>query len=207
VLSAEDTDFLEVLTHKLRILSANQIARGWWPGRPLASVRRHLLRLIDGGFLRVVNAAVEQELPLDGPLCTWNPGDPPPHFGALAHVARKRANRPRSTAELYGATPRAARLLGGLPGNIKLGSLNHDLNLGALYLKLRDRLPAYAADWVGEDLLVPEKGGDVCADVELRDAAGTTYRVLEFAGSSYKAERFERIHDDCAFRALPLEVW
>ncbi len=202
-----DTDLLESLTHRVRFLSAEQIARTWWADARLELARRRLRELAQEGWVRIFAAPLPPELPLTEPLATWEPGAAPPHFGALAHAAQRRKGGDTRATELVAATTRAERVLGGRAGLFKLDSLFHDLNVGALYLRVRSENPEDAENWVSEDQLVPEKGGDVCADVELRDDAGRAYRVLEFAGTSYKAERFERIHDDAAFRGIPYAVW
>lgn len=202
VLRAQDTEVLEALTHHVRFLSGEQIARTWWPGAPHRA-RPRLRRLAEEGWLRIQPALLPAELPLARPLAVWAPGDAPPHFGKMAHAAQQRGKGERHATELYAATTRAVAVLGGRAGAFKPDSLFHDLNVGALFVRLLRQAPEEAENWVGEDALVPEKGGDVCADVEFHDRNGRAYCVLEFAGTSYKAERFERLHDDAAFRALP----
>lgn len=207
MLRAADIPCVETLTQKLRFVSVHQAATMWWPGRRPTTVRQHLNALTRDGWLSRLATTVGPPLPLERPLCTWRPGDSPPDFDALAYAAQRRAPTNRVPMELFAATPAAARRFGGHTGQFKLGSLFHDLNVAELYVRLflKDRPAAQA--WIGEDLLVLDRGGDVCPDVELRGSDGRPYRVLEFAGTSYKAERFARLIDDCAFRGLPMEVF
>jgi len=203
-----DGQVLEVLTHHLRFMGTRQIARAWWDSRPPHEATQRLRHLTQRGWLRSLTLPLVPELSLATPLFAWEPGQPPPHFGALAYEARRRATTtsPEIT-QLFCATPQAARAFGGRPGSFKLDCLHHDLNVAALYVKLRTQSPEDAENWVGEDALVSDKGGDVCPDVELHDVRGRVYYIHEIAGSSYKAERFERLHDDGAFRAIPYSIW
>ena len=206
MLRARDTDVLEALTHYVRFLSSDQIARAWWRDNP-ERARPRLRELARAGWLRMLAAPLPAELPLRSPLAVWAPGDEPPHFGRLAHAAQLRGKGERQQTELWAATTQAERVLGGRAGTFKPDCLFHDLNVGALFVRLQMEHPEEVENWVGEDALVPTKGGDVCADVEFHDVNGRAYRVLEFAGTSYKAERFERLHDDAAFRSLPYSTW
>lgn len=207
MLRAADIACVETLTQKLRFLSVEQAARMWWPGRRHSTVRHHLRTLADEGWLLRLTTAVPPALSLVQPICSWSPGEEAPDFDALAYTAQKRAPRARTSMDLFAAAPAAARRFGGRAGGFKLGHLFHDLNVAALYARLFTEDPASAEAWVGEDRLLLERAGDVCPDVELRTPDGTPYRVLEFAGTSYKAERFARLLDDCAFRQLPMEIF
>jgi len=207
MLRAADIACVETLTQKLRFLSVEQAAGMWWLGRRHSTVRRRLLALADEGWLSRLTTVVPPALTLAYPLCSWSPGDEAPDFDALAYAAQNRAPRARTSVDLFAATPAAARRFGGRAGAFKLGHLFHDLNVAALYARLVAHDPAYAQAWVGEDRLLAERAGDVCPDAELRTPDGTPYRVLEFAGTSYKAERFARLLDDCAFRRLPMEIF
>lgn len=196
---------LSTLTLKVRLLSIRQAARTWWDG-DLGAVSRRAETLAAAGWMRRDAVTVHPELPLEEPLFIWHPGDREPHFGALAYKAAARFEDRSEQAVILRATRKAAQLLGGEAGPLKLPSLTHDLQLGALYLRfLRDR-PADAANWLSESGLAPSREGEVLPDAALTDDAGDVCRVIEFVGR-YPPERLRRIHDDCVSRDLPYELW
>lgn len=208
VLTERDEALLQALVIKVRLFSLRQIARQWW-NDDLANSRRRLRQLVNANLVISAQVVARSVLRLAGPVIQWKPGDPPPNFGAVAHLfqqrLRKVAARPTG---VFIASERAARLFGGrCRGELSHPSqATHDLGVAAMWLFLAEHSPPMAMNWVGEDLLAHTRRGQKCPDAFLVEATGTISRVLEYGGD-YDYERVERFHNDCAERQLAYEMW
>ena len=80
------------------------------------------------------------------------------------------------------------------------------MQLAGLYLHFLRHRPADAEAWISEATLAAERQGQILPDAALTDDAGVVRRVIEWTGR-YTAERLRRLHDDCADRGLPYELW
>ena len=92
----------------------------------------------------------------ESPLASWRPGDSAPDVGAVAYRCQDRwRRRPPRPCTVWVATERAARLFGGVRrGELRQpAQATHDLGVAAVWLRLREVSPEWAAAWRGEDLL------------------------------------------------------
>lgn len=206
-----DHELLETLGRKVRMLALEQIASTWWPDSrgSVTQARRRMLQLCEAGSLDRYDVLAHGFLELTKPVITWNMGDPPPDFGAVAWQLNHRwpPVAPRRTV-LFMATERTCNLYGGplTPRRPKPGQVTHDLHVGALYLRLLQADPVSAEAWVGEDTR-PKSGfglKDPDAILEYRD--GRPSLVVEFGGR-YDRGRVEDFHRDCKKRNRAYELW
>ena len=89
------------------------------------------------------------------PIASRSPGQSAPDFGALAWQLEERwRNVASRRVTICWATSRAARLLGGLaPFERRATQLEHDLGTAGVLVRLHERQPELADQWVGEDIL------------------------------------------------------
>ncbi len=207
-MTTRDEAVIATLTLKVRVLSLAQAARSWWTSSPdgQREARRHLDRLVAGGWLVRHAATAHLELPLEAPLHVWQVGEATPPFGSLSYRLVHRWSGASEQVLAYTSTKQAARVYGGTAAAVKPSSLTHDLHVGALYLRFLRERPEDAEGWISEDTLAPEREEQVLPDAAVADANGVLRRVIEFGGS-YPAERLARLHEDCAARGLPYELW
>ena len=204
-LTNRDREILLTLTHKVRLLSLDQIARSWWPSSSPGAARARLSAL--PALLHRLTLNAHPELTLPGPLFTWRPGLPTPPFGALSYRLKKRWNQAVKPTTVYIASEKAARYFGGCGGKLRRPlQATHDLHVAQIYLRLLNADPALAALWVSEERFAPERRREKLPDAVLRDAAGNLILVIEFGGA-YDAKHVERVHLDCVTRSLPYELW
>lgn len=210
-----DREILLALTHKVRLLSLEQIARTWWNASPVgvASARKRLATLTakdspsSEQFVLRLRVNAHPELNLSGPLLTWKPGELTPDFGALSYRLKNRWTEAIRPTTVYIATEKAARYFGGFGGKLRRPlQVTHDLHVARIYLHLleTDREAAWA--WVSEEQFAPERRHQKLPDAVLRDRNGKVTLVIEFGGS-YDTKHVERVHLDCVTRSLPYELW
>lgn len=212
-LTDRDREILIALTHKVRLLSLEQIARTWWSDSPsgLATARKRLAQLSNPAshpyVMQRMKLNAHPELMLSGPLFTWRPGDPTPPFGALSYRLKKRWKQAIKPTTVYIATERAARHFGGYGGKLRRPlQATHDLHVSQIYLQMLKTDPALAKLWVSEERFAEERRREKLPDAVIRDALGNIILVIEFGGA-YDAKHVERVHDDCVTRSLPYELW
>jgi hypothetical protein len=216
-LTDRDREILIALTHKVRLLSLEQIARTWWGASPsgIATARKRLTLLtgkaaVNSAYTNVMRRLrlnAHPELKLSGPIFTWSPGDPAPPFGALAYRLQTRWKEAVRPTTVYIATEKAARYFGGFGGKLRRPlQATHDLHVAQIYLHFLTTDPARAAAWVSEERFAPERRHEKLPDAVLHDAHGNITLVIEFGGA-YDAKHVERVHRDCVTRSLPYELW
>ena len=207
VLNHRDEELLSTLTLKVRLLTVAQIARTWWDGTKGNSAAAHRVQeLAAAGWLRRDAVTASPELHFEDCLLFWEPHNPDPNFGDLARRALKRLPNRSEQAVVVRATEKAARLFGGDAGVLKPPSINHDVQLAGLYLHFVRHRPADAEAWISEATLAVDRKGQILPDAALTDDAGAVTRAIEFVGR-YPPERLRRLHEDCADRGLPYELW
>ena len=62
------------------------------------------------------------------------------------------------------------------------------------------------AAWRGEDMLADTRRGEKLPDGFIVDEQGNVAWIVEFAGA-YDADRVRAVHQDCAQRVLPYQMW
>lgn len=204
-----DLDIVETLAAKVRLLTAGQVARGWWGlGKPHEQhARTRLRRLARAELLCSYRVNVHPMWELRAPVVRWQPGAPDPDAEATATALQARWTEPARPTTVYAASPAAAGLFGCSGGALPdLTHRDHDLLLGEVFVTYLRSEPEVARRWVGE--AARPKGGYRVKDPDafLLDEAGRTLRVVE-SGGKYDAERVASFHEHCAERRLAYELW
>ena len=204
-----DSEILNALAFKVRMLSLGQIGDAWWgeSSDPRRFARRRLGPLSRAGLLEEREVLAHPLLDLAEPEFTWTPGLPGPDFEAVSYRLKSRwTEKPRRT-RVFIATKRTLAELGGAGGKLPaLGQETHDLHMGTIYLRRLKQDPAAAEAWVGEDVFAPNRRRQKLPDAVLLGPGQEVRLAIEFAGS-YAAERVARFHEDCARRGTPYELW
>jgi hypothetical protein len=204
---------LSALATKVRMFSASQVARGFFPNSqtPSQDAARVLHKLERAGLIEIREFLAGPEVVLNEPLWVWHPGEPPPPFREISREARARWNetpRPEPVAVL---TKNARRLLGGTArksGAVKPLQARHDLHLAAVYTHYRASSPEVAERWIGEDVIAPGlvPSGRIPDAVLLARRDAGIERVIEFIGS-YTPERVAEFCEWAMTHNLPFELW
>ncbi len=208
VLTERDRELLHALVEKVRLLGLRQIAAHWWHDET-ANARRRLRRLTTAGLVERITVRVRPLPPIQQPIVTWRPGADEPGFGPAAHQLQSRwRKRPVRSATAYIATHRTSQLFGGRGrGRLKQAmQATHDLGVAAVWLRLRQQAPEWADAWRSEDLLAHTRCGEKLPDAFLVNESGDVVCVVEFGGG-YDAARVRELHEDCADRGLPYQIW
>lgn len=203
-----DRELLQALSQKVRLFSQRQLADDFWNGE-LANARRRLKRLEQAGLVTKVTVLARSLPSLDAPLVSWRPDEPAPDFGAIAYRCqarwKSRAVRPTSA---WMISETGARAFGGVSrGELRHATqATHDLGVTAVWLRLRQVAPQWAAAWRGEDVMAETRHGQKLPDGFIVDQTGNVAWIIEFAGA-YDAERVRTVHQDCEDRRLPYQLW
>ncbi len=208
-LNDRDKDLLNALTSRVRLLTAEQSSRLWWPGgaTPLALVRRRLRALCGAGLLEERPILAEPLLALRAPIVAWSAGDSAPDFHAVAWRLQSRWTETARETVVYIATEFAADTFGGVAARLPtIGQETHDLHVSELYLEMRKQRPALAVFWLGEEIVRQSRVNEKLPDAVIVDPAGNPVRVIEFGGR-YDHKRVAAFHLDCQSRGLPYELW
>ena len=203
-----DHAIVQALVQKVRLFSQRQIVDHWWSGE-LANSRRRLKRLADHNLIQRSFVMARPAPAFESPLVTWQPGDAAPDFGKIAYRCQARwRSRPARQCVVWLATKAASQAFGGTArGELKHPTqATHDLGVAAVWLRLQQVAPQWAAAWRGEDVLAHTRKGQKLPDAFIVDAADQVIWVIEFGGS-YDAERVKAFHQDCVSRNLPYQLW
>lgn len=201
-------DLLETLTCRIRVLSLQQIQRGWLEtfGCPRSSLNV-IERLVEAGLLQgdVWNLP---PIPIgERPLSRWNPGDDRPDLKTIECTIQDRWDLPTSPVPVVAATQKTFRLFGSSGGGLPpANNRNHDLLLSEVYLRLRLASPVIADRWIGEDALPLAERGIKNPDAFLLSESGEIEYVIESAGR-YDIEQLTSFHNHCVEEQLAYELW
>ena len=172
----------------------------------LVGVRRLVGELVEARLVRREEVFLPRTELLWAPFFRWQPGEPAPAFGVIAHRMAGRWGGPVEAKSIVLATPRAARLFGGHAGRVQQAARAHDLHLAEVYLQFLRTRPEEAMDWVSAATLAADREGQVLPDAAIVDRDGTPRLAIELVGH-YPKERLERFHVDSVARDLPYELW
>lgn len=207
--TARDLQIVEALTTKVRLLTRDQVARGWWqPSKRRAEHTAERLRVLTAaGLLDSYRVNVHPVLRVETPVFRWAPGDSDPEAEAVAKRLRGRWTEAARPTTVYAASRLAANLFGSFAGRLPdLTHRDHDLLLGEVYLLYLRAEPEAAARWAGEDTR-PKAGFRIKdPDAFLLNDGGDIDRVVE-SGGRYGATQVEAFHEHCAEHDLPYELW
>ncbi len=207
-LSERDEEILNALCLRVKFFSQRQISDHWFDG-DIANTRRRMSQLRTCGLIERVELRARSLPPLSQPLIAWQPGQPTPEFGRVAHVCRSRwRKRHIQSCTAYLATAVASRQFGGcVRGEVKRETqATHDLGVSQIWLQLDLQSAELADSWRGEDVMAHTRRGEKLPDGFIVDAHGVTRCVIEFGGA-YDESRVREFHEDCASRPLPYQLW
>ena len=207
-ITSQDLDIMETFARRVRLLSADQGRRVWWPRQSLDHhAQTRLSRLVEARFLeeRVVNVHVPPEL--CKPLAAWRPGMSSPNPLPLSKAARKRWQGAAVPTRLYMPSRKTANLFGSMTAGLpELDHRDHCLLLAEVYVLYRTMRPNLAQRWVGEGAL-PTSQRDIRGPVAfLVDDRGGPACAVKPAGR-YVPRQIETFHTHCAENGLPYELW
>ncbi len=207
-LTPRDLAVVQALVQKVRLFSQRQIVDHWWNGEQ-ANSRRRLKRLADRNLLQRTFVTARPTPAFESPLITWRPGDAAPDFGKIAYRCQARwRSRPPRQCVVWLATKVASQAFGGTArGKLKHSmQATHDLGVAAVWLRLHQVAPQWAAAWRSEDLLANTRVGQKLPDAFIVDDSEQVIWVIEFGGG-YDAARVKAFHQDCESRNLPYQLW
>lgn len=206
-LTDKHCEILEPLTSKVRVLTHAQIARTFFPRTRNKDTRLRsvLAKLEEADYLKSYTAMVHPEIELEGPLCSYRPGDPDPDFALVARNTRGRWKRAPVTTDIVYASNRAKHDFGGFLGGRKPrpSESRHDIHVAQIYLNFANRDRALAAAWIPEEQLRQERDGSSgpLPDAEIRIAAPV---IIEFGGA-YPRAKLEAFHAEQKTQSY--EIW
>ena len=202
-----DLDIIEALTRRIRLITAIEIARIWWPSSSPSRPRRRIRRLVEAGLMTKTRVNAHPAFEVVRPTVKWKPGRPHPNLDRVAKKVQSRWNQPARPVTVYAASRLAANLWGSSAGRLPNRThWDHDLLLARVYAHYRSAHPREAKRWVGEDCL-PKAGYRIKdPDAFLVDDDGRLTRVIESAGR-YSVKQLESFHEHCADNQLAYELW
>jgi hypothetical protein len=205
--SPVEQDLLRTIALRIRLITAAQIARGWFGDQAdgeRAPVQA-LQRLEAAGLIARRSTEAHPLLDLRQPLFAWKVGTPGPSGEQLRTISertRSRWSEPHLPVDLFLATKRATALFGAFVDarDFRHCEATHDLHLSQAYITYRRRFPRLAKLWHGEAAF-PKMGFEIShmkdPDAFLIDRMDTATRVVEFAGS-YEVDHLKAFHEHCA---------
>jgi hypothetical protein len=109
-ITERDTEILEILTQKIRVLTCGQIARTFWPDTksPEDGAKARLVLLAAADFVLLRRALAHPELHLVEPVASWRVGNVTPEFGPVSYKLQRRWSRPPVLTLIASATRRAS---------------------------------------------------------------------------------------------------
>lgn len=198
---------LRALAVQIRIVSLDQVARGWFPAatNAKAEAMAALCRLEHCDLIcrRLVEA--HPVIPLPRPMFIWKPTESDPSDDVLEEIAAKSSDRwsdDDAPVEVYYASCKATRLFGAFSDvrRAKHCEATHDLHLSEVFLRYREKTPRLAESWRGESAF-PKFGfefkGMKDPDAFLLDARFAACRVIEFSGK-YSVDHLRQFHQHCS---------
>lgn len=203
-----DHEIVQALVFRVRLFSQRQLAEHWWNGET-ANARRRLSQLAEHDLVERITVQARTLPVLESPLAVWKPGDSAPDCGQVAWRCQSRWRmRPLRPCTAWIATEKAARNFGGTQrGQIHHpAQVTHDLGVAAVWLRLKQVAPKWAAAWRGEDVIAHTRRGEKLPDAFIVDGQSKVVLVIEFGGG-YDAQRVAAFHEDCAARELPYQIW
>lgn len=200
-----DQDIVRALTCQVRVLSQEQIQRGW--NQPTEVVYPQLARLVKSNLIHAAEWIVVPPPIQRTALFVWKPGHESPDSWRVSLAARDRWRKPLSRQTVFQATDLAARLFGSRAGRPSRAiERQHDLLLAEVFVRYRLELPSLTPFWIGEEALPKAEYGVKNPDAFLIDDKSQPRRVIESAGA-YSQKQVETFHEFCRLARLPYELW
>lgn len=208
-LTDRDRDVIETLTHRVRVLTLEQIARTWFSdgSHPRSNASRRMQVLERADQLARSTIMARPQLTMDAPVLRWFPGQAAPAFEKLAYGLVSRWTLPATPTTIFIATRSAGIRSGGFGGRRpRRSEATHDVCLAGVYLRLLEIEPLVAQTWVAETKLRHRGFGDNAMLPDAIVERGGRQLVIEFGGA-YSAAKLKLFHEFCMGRNLPYELW
>jgi len=208
-LTDRDQQVIQTLTHRVRVLTLDQIARTWFPDgdHPRSNASRRMGVLERTGLLARATILARPELVADVPVLRWFPGHAAPPFEKLAYGLVSRWTQPAVPTAIFMATRSAGIRSGGFGGRRpRRSEATHDVCLAGVYLRLLEIEPLVAQTWVAESKLRHRGFGENAMLPDAMMERGGRSIVVEFGGA-YSAAKLKLFHEFCKGRDLPYELW
>lgn len=208
-LTERDLEVIDTLTHRVRVLTLEQVARTWFPDgdhpKPNASRRMRVLERTE--LVARSTILARPEFVADVPVLRWFPGEAAPPFEKLAYQLVSRWTRPAIPTTIFIATRSAGVRSGGFGGRKpRRSEATHDVCLAGVYLRLLEIEPLVAQTWIAEAKLRHRGFGDHAMLPDAVVERGSRSVVIEFGGA-YAAAKLKLFHEFCKGRDLPYELW
>ena len=206
VWSEAEQEILRAITLQVRLLTLEQVARGWFSGD--THVAADCMKRLEAATLITCRTLEVAELePRTRPLFSWRPNRPTPKR-ALKRVSSSALKRWRGdfiSCQSFIAAPRAVRAFGAFSDlrRIRSCEVTHDFHLSEVFIHYRISRPRQAKLWLGEAAF--PKLGRMLSRMKDPDAfligdEGKIEKVIEVAGR-YTVEHLTDFHNHCAERA------
>ncbi len=202
-------NLLHALTHHVRVLTVDQVARTWWPHtkRPRNNAKKRLQELENQKLVSLQTILARPEIDLEEPVFNWKIGDPKPDFGPIAYRLKARWKEPLEPTDVVIASRDTKLHYGGYIGGRmpRESEATHDINLAKVYLQFRQEQPELLDFWVSEAQQYAEGGGknQRLPDVIIRDGEAVQM-IIEFAGA-YSKQKLQAFHDEA--KQIPYQLW
>jgi hypothetical protein len=204
-----DEAILVTLTHRVKVLSSNQIRKTWWPAATHAVASARVGRLVKDGWLRPMRVTTRSiTVAALEPLAYWSNGDPIPRWPEILRRARSRWRSEIRFIPAFVASSRAAQYFGGHARYPRPSEGGHDLLLSDVYLRYLAIQPEVIAGWKGEGAIAAANAGKVGVIPDaMIDRRGEASVALEVVGESYGQDKLRAFHECCAERRWRYQLW
>jgi hypothetical protein len=207
VLTDRCREIVGLLARHVRVLTAEQLARTWWPGSTHArqNAITRMRQLEHTGLVHVRTVFLHPEITLAAPLATWCPGQENPHFGKLAWHAAKRWRAAPTRTLIVTATEKGRYTVGAPPGRraVRTRELVHDIHVAQVLLA--HYFPDRTDRWTAEDqLLAVGWTHRVVPDALVQE--GGHQIAIDFIGA-YSAAKIAALHKNFARAGLSYQLW
>jgi hypothetical protein len=199
------------LARKVRVLSMEQIAKGWFDSDLKAAVKE-VAALSSLGLLTSFEELIAPRLPATVPFFTWNGlGGKTPDFEKLAYASKKRWGSGEAVKEtvVHATKAGVAAVVGFVNGEPSPPmALRHDLQVSEVFLSFYTANDRRWRRWQGEDQLKQDgysSNKSTVPDAVIRDRKTRSKDIVIEIGGEYTADKFRELHGD--FESLTYEIW
>ena len=209
-LTERDTELLQILTHKVSLLTFEQIAEAFYShtSDPIRQARKRLKKLIHAGYVEKHTMLAHPPLELTDPVYRHKPGDEKPDLGKIAYKISQRWRKVLRPIDVAMATRQSRRIFGGYTSQLRprASERSHDLSLSQVFLHFRAQNDL-GAKWQGEGELRAKgiSAGTHIPDARLVGAAADGSDVFIEFGGSYVKRKLGGIHED--LKDYYYELW
>lgn len=205
--SGTATAVLQALGRCVRVLTAEQIASGWFDC-DCDLAEETLTPLSDGSLIERHRVFAHPLIEISPPVFHWKPGDPTPsdeQFADLAAHFQGRWTEPVEPIDVYVATRTGVNVVGGYaPDPPETEQWTHDIHVGEMLINLIEENSTDVVESIVGEAALPKLGKDIKwmkdPDMFVVDENGSALQVLEFAGA-YDEKHLRDLHKHCSGEA------